>query len=148
MEEKKPGLQLSKIDMAGIALLLLCIIGVRLFEGKLFYDPLLAFFKDDDAKPLPPYNSLALFLGLAFRYVLNSVFSLGIIYLVFKDRSMLKLTTVLYAVFFAVLIAAFFLVLSADKPNVLLLFYIRRFLIQPLFLILFVPAFYYQKIMS
>ncbi|MFY7758816.1 MAG: exosortase F system-associated membrane protein, partial [Flavobacterium stagni] len=25
------------------------------------------------------------------------------------------------------------------------LFYLRRFLIQPLFLLLFVPAFYYQK---
>jgi exosortase F-associated protein len=27
----------------------------------------------------------------------------------------------------------------------MILFYIRRFLIQPIFLLLFLPAFYYQK---
>jgi exosortase F-associated protein len=32
-----------------------------------------------------------------------------------------------------------------DKENNFVLFYIRRFLIQPLFLLLFIPAFFYQK---
>ncbi|WP_374707786.1 exosortase F system-associated protein [Flavobacterium sp. J372] len=44
-----------------------------------------------------------------------------------------------------VLMIAFIIVVNTEKPNLLALFYIRRFLIQPLFLILFIPAFYYQR---
>ena len=120
------------------------LVAVRIFEDRLFYDPFLLFFKHE-GKVLPGYNGFKLFLALAFRYLLNSGFSLGIIWLVFKDRAVLKLTTVLYIVFFILLIAALFMVLATDAPSHLLLFYVRRFLIQPLFLILFLPAFYYQK---
>lgn len=131
---------------SGIAIvfLLILIVLVRVFQHELFYDPLLDFFKSE-SKILPEYNSLKLFAGLLFRYVLNMVFSLGIIYLVFKDKAILKLCAMLYTLLFIVLIILFFIVLTADNKNLLLLFYIRRFLIQPLFLILFLPAFYYQK---
>lgn len=137
-------IKLSAATIAGIAVLLILIVLVRVFQTQLFYDPLLAFFKDE-GKQLPEYDSLKLFMGLAFRYLLNSAISLGIIYLVFKDRAILKLCTVLYLLLFVVFIIVFFIVLNADDVNLLLLFYIRRFLIQPLFLILFLPAFYYQK---
>ncbi|WP_256387090.1 exosortase F system-associated protein [Flavobacterium sp. 140616W15] len=30
--------------------------------------------------------------------------------------------------------------------NNLMLFYVRRFLIQPIFILLFIPGFYYQKL--
>jgi exosortase F-associated protein len=69
---------------------------------------------------------------------------LGIIWLAFKDESILRLTGSLYLFFFVVLTAILFISLNAEKPNLLLIFYVRRFLIQPLFLILFLPAFYYQ----
>jgi exosortase F-associated protein len=47
--------------------------------------------------------------------------------------------------FFVILSLVFFFLLEYTKtPDLLILFYIRRFLIQPLFLILFVPAFFYQ----
>ena len=137
-------LKLNAGAIAGITLLLILIVLVRVFQEQLFYDPLLAFFKTE-SKDLPEYNSLKLFVGLAFRYFLNSILSLGIIYLVFKDRAIIKLCTILYLVLFVVLIAILFIVLNTDEVNLLLVFYIRRFLIQPLFLILFLPAFYYQK---
>jgi exosortase F-associated protein len=48
---------------------------------------------------------------------------------------------------FVILITAFFCILYFFKNQEnLLLFYVRRFLIQPLFLIVFVPAFYFQKL--
>jgi exosortase F-associated protein len=131
----------SAFAIAVLVVLLAC---VRLFQQKLFYDPLLEFFRHE-GKILPQYQGGKLFLGLAFRYLLNSAISLGIIWFCFKDRSILKLTSLLYVVFFVVLIAVFFIVITANSPRLMLLFYIRRFLIQPLFLILFVPAFYYQK---
>lgn len=133
--------------MAGILLLLVLLVAVRLFQENLFYDPLLPFFKTEN-KVLPNYNSLKLFAGIAFRYFLNSIFSLAIIYLAFKDRAIIRLAAILYGLFFAVLITVFFIIINTDDVNLLLLFYVRRFLIQPLFLILFLPAFYYQKIMK
>ncbi|AWH85059.1 exosortase F system-associated protein [Flavobacterium album] len=136
-------MRLNIKDISGIIVLLVLLVLVRVFEEKLFYDPLLAFFRKED-KELPEYDSMQLFFGLAFRYGLNMLFSLGIIWLAFKDKSVMKLTTVLYAVFFVLLTAVLFISLNTEKPSLLLIFYVRRFLIQPLFLILFLPAFYYQ----
>lgn len=138
-------IKLSAGSIAAIVVLLILIVLVRVFQEQLFYDPFLAFFKAESKAELPLYDNFKLFGGLAFRYLLNTVLSLGIIYLVFKDKAIVKLCTVLYLILFAVFIIAFFIVLNTDDVNLLLLFYIRRFLIQPLFLILFLPAFYYQK---
>lgn len=140
-------LQLSKKDIAGIALLLFLLVAVRLFQDRLFYDPLISFFRSD-GKVLPPYNSVKLFAGLLFRYALNTAFSLGILWLLFKDKAIIKVSALLYGAFFAVLIAALFIAMALLDVNLLVVFYIRRFLIQPLFLILFVPAFYYQRYMK
>jgi exosortase F-associated protein len=58
---------------------------------------------------------------------------------------MIQFTSILYGFFFLVLMIAFFMVLTYGGEYKEALFYIRRFLIQPIFLILFIPAFYYQK---
>lgn len=138
-------INLSAGTIAAIVLLLILIVLVRVFQNQLFYDPLLAFFKAEGQEQLPSYDITKLLGGLAFRYFLNSILSLGIIYLVFRDKAILKLCSILYIAFFVVLLAVFYIVISANDVNLLLLFYVRRFLIQPLFLILFLPAFYYQK---
>ncbi|TRX38799.1 exosortase F system-associated protein [Flavobacterium sp. ZT3R18] len=134
-----------------ISLLLVCLLAaVRGFEDDLFYDPLLVYFEGDYmAMPLPEFNPLLLFLGLLFRYVLNTILSLGIIYFLFKDKEMVKFASILYLIFFLILMGAFFFILYFyGNQNNFLLFYVRRFLIQPLFLILFTPAFYFQKLGS
>ena len=130
-----------------IGALILVLILIRVFETDLFYDPFLAFFHSSfQNKQLPDYDWFKLFSGLFFRYLTNSVITILIIYLIFKETSIVKLTTLLLVVFFVVLILALFLILNfSSKPDYLVIFYIRRFLIQPLFLILFVPAFFYQK---
>lgn len=135
----------NKIFWIFVLVALLAII--RLFEQDLFYDPFLVFFKDEfQNASLPDYESLPLFFGMSLRYFLNSVLSVAIIYVVFKDVQLVKVTSVLYLLFFVVLITAFFGVLHFSvKPDSMLLFYVRRFLIQPLFLVIFLPAFYYQK---
>lgn len=139
--------QTNKKNYVIIGVLVLALILVRAFESKLFYDPFLKFFHGESQnKPLPDYDGFKLFLGLFFRYLINSLITISIIYLLFKEASIVKLTTVLLVVFFVVLITALFLILNFSlKPDYLVVFYIRRFLIQPLFLILFVPAFFYQR---
>jgi exosortase F-associated protein len=134
-----------------VSLLLVCLlIGVRAFEDNLFYDPFLIYFNGDYiVSPLPEFDALFLFLGLLFRYTLNTILSLGIIYFLFKDKEMIKFASILYLLFFLVLIGTFFFILYFyGNQNNLVLFYVRRFLIQPLFLILFLSAFYFQKLGS
>ncbi|RTY90928.1 exosortase F system-associated protein [Flavobacterium sp. GT3R68] len=136
-----------KSKIAWISLFVLFLILVRAFENTLFYDPYLAYFKMDYTNLLLPETSgLKLFFGLLFRYALNTIISLAIIYVSFKDLDLTKFAALLYLFFFVILIAAFFIVESYyGESNKMMLFYIRRFLIQPLFLLLFLPAFYYQK---
>lgn len=136
----------NKTKSVLILLAVLLLIAVRIFEIQLFYDPFLLFFKMDyQNKELPIYDIWHLFLGITLRYFLNAVLSLCVIYLLFAKKSMLQLSAVLYLFLFVILSISFFGILKfQDQPDYFLLFYIRRFLIQPLFLVLFIPAFYYQ----
>ena len=137
----------NKIQVLQFLFLVGLLVLVRAFENELFYDPFLDFFKKDFTKlRLPNFNSTQLFLSLLLRYTLNTAISLGIIYVLFKDVAMVKFAFVLYYFFFMILIVAFFyIVYFANEQSNWVLFYVRRFLIQPIFVLLFVPGFYYQK---
>lgn len=135
-----------KIFSIGVLFLLLLLI--RAYEDVLFYDPLLDFFKGDYKNfPLPDLDLLKLNLGVAFRYVLNTGISLGILWFIFKDSEIMKLSVLLYAILFVLLLMVFnyLLYTSEGVQNQLPLFYVRRFLIQPVFLLVLLPAFYFQK---
>ena len=137
----------NKLTVFIFIILVFLLAGVRAFESQLFYDPFLVYFKKDYLKlSLPEFNPLLLFLGLLFRFFLNTVLSLGILYNFFRDKEMIQFTSVLYLFFCVILMITFFCFLFFyGNGNNLLLFYVRRFLIQPIFVILFIPAFYYQK---
>lgn len=137
----------SKKRWLVISVLILALILIRAFESRLFYDPFIAFFQGEiQNKPLPDYEGFKLFFGLFFRYLINSMLTVAILYFLFGEVSIVKLTTFLLIVFFIILMGILFLILNfSSQPDYLFVFYIRRFLIQPLFLILFVPALFYQK---
>jgi len=140
--QKKRSVNIVSALAIGILVALLAV--VRFYQEDLFYDPLVPFFKTDSVI-LPFLDMPKLLGGLTFRYAINTLLSLAILWFCFKDKSIIRLTTILYGVFFIVLMIAFIIVVNTEKPNLLALFYVRRFLIQPLFLILFIPAFYYQR---
>lgn len=137
----------NKIRLAQFLFLVALLALIRAFEDQLFYDPFLDYFKNDFTKlSLPNFNPFQLFFGLLFRYTLNTFVSLWIIYVLFKEVQMVKFALVLYYFFFMILIISFFFIIYYSKGhNNFALFYVRRFLIQPIFVLLFVPAFYYQK---
>ena len=137
----------NKIKVFVLFLLVLVLVSIRIFEESLFYDPYLDFFKTDFTNfPLPVVDKLSLFLGLFFRYSLNSIVSIAFIQIAFNDINFTKFASVLYGILFVILIIVFYVVLVffADE-NKMELFYIRRFLIQPLFLLLFIPGYLIQK---
>ncbi len=125
---------------------LLALVAVRAFEQKMFYDPFLNFFKTEfQGKSLPNYEGFKLFLNLFLRYFLNTIFSILLIYQIFKQKKLIVFVSWLYLFLFVVLAIIYFGLLYYKTSDYLVLFYVRRFLIQPLFLVLFIPAFYYQR---
>ena len=136
-----------KVRILLALLLVLFLALIRAYEDALFYDPFLNYFKTDYHNlPLPEIENVPLFFGLLFRYFLNTVLSLAMIYVLFKDIDAIKFASILYLLFFVILVVVFFFVFSFfGEANKMALFYIRRFLIQPIFLLLFIPAFYFQK---
>jgi exosortase F-associated protein len=127
--------------------LILLLIFIRAFEDTLFYDPFLNYYKYEYAHlPFPQINIFKLFFSLGMRFYLNSVISLFLLYVIFKDTRIVKFTAVLYMIFGSILMISFIFTLNFfGEENKMTLFYIRRFLIQPIFILLFIPAFYYQK---
>jgi exosortase F-associated protein len=142
--------QIDTMQLGVLLLLVLALVSIRIFENSLFYDPLIAYYKGNfNAMPLPKMHQIKLFTSLGFRFYLNSILSLGIIHLLFKNPTSTKFALLLYLVLGSVLLISFVFMLEFfGETNKMTLFYIRRFIIQPLFLILFVPAFYYQNKMQ
>ena len=134
-----------RVFILGTLVLFLALI--RIVEESLFYDPYLDYFKSDFINlPLPIVNKLKLFLNLLFRYSLNTIVSIAFIQIAFKDINFTKFVSALYVLLFIVLIVVFYFVLAFyAEENKMTLFYIRRFLIQPLFLLLFIPGYLIQK---
>lgn len=121
---------------------------IRAFENELFYDPYLSFFKSDYLyvdNPRREVFKLSMFTVL--RYVLNSGLSLGIIYLFFKDKSIVKFSALIYGIALVFLMLLFlYFVTNPQQKDYYIFFNIRRFLIQPILLLLLLPAFYYYKL--
>jgi exosortase F-associated protein len=130
-----------------LLILFLLLVLIRVFEDQLFYDPYLQFFKNDYLyidNPRREVFKLTVFTTL--RYVLNTLISLGILYVIFKDKSVIKFSTIIYTIAYIILLSLFlYFVLNPKQEDYYLFFNIRRFLIQPILLILLLPAFYYNK---
>ncbi|MEH6406683.1 MAG: exosortase F system-associated protein [Leeuwenhoekiella sp.] len=132
-----------------IALLFGVLVLVRMFQDYLFYDPLISFFQLAfiQETALPKMNMGYLLISTSFRYLLNTAISLLILYVAFRDKALLKFAGFLYLSAFLVLIIAFYALVLFHKPeNYMVLFYVRRFLIHPLFILILLPAFYYHKL--
>ena len=140
-------LQKNKGKIGWSLFLILLLILIRAFETTLFYDPFLNYFKDEYANlPFPKINIFKLFFSMGMRFYLNSVISLFLLYVIFKDTQIVKFTALLYMVLGSVLMISFIFTLNFfGEESKMTLFYIRRFLIQPIFILLFIPGFYYQK---
>ena len=131
-----------------VGLLFLVLVLIRAFEDVLFYDPYLTFFENDYLYIDNPRREMAkLVFFTSLRYLLNASASLGILYLLFQDKSIIKFSVLIYIVSYVLLLLPFlYFVVNPKQEDYYLFFNIRRFLIQPLHLILLLPAFYYHTI--
>ena len=132
--------------LAGVLVLLLVL--VRAYEDVLFYDPYLVFFENDYLYIDNPRREVAkLVFFTSLRYLVNTLLSLGIIYCAFKDKQMIKFSTIIYGIAYVCFLIPFlYFVINPRQEDYYLFFNVRRFLLQPLILLLLLPALYYYKL--
>ncbi len=132
----------------GLLVLFVGLVVIRAFEDVLFYDPYLNFFENDYLYIDSPRREVAkLVLYTSLRYFLNTLLSLSILYLIFKDKSIIKFSIIIYGLAYILLLIPFlYFVINPKQEDYYLFFNVRRFLIQPIGLILLLPAFYYYKL--
>lgn len=138
----------KSIRIVLIILLFAMLIVIRGFVAPYFYDPLNDYFKNDYLyTAVPKINFYPYFLHLFLRYVLNAIISLGIIYLFFYHKKTMLFAVKFYVIAFVSLAVLLFVLLNFNlSEGYMLTFYVRRFLIHPLFLFVLLPAFYYEKL--
>lgn len=123
------------------------LVAIRFYESVLFYDPLLLFFKTSHStEALPKLELVKLVLHTTFRFLLNTGISLLILWVLFRDKGIIRVSAILYLLLFSILMILFVILLDTSAAGEhMILFYVRRFLIQPLFLLILIPAFYFQR---
>ncbi len=134
-----------RIGIIGVLIILLML--VRTFGDKLFYDPFINYFKNDYLyNNVPGYGTLKLFSHIFLRYITNALISLAIIYVAFRNKRLIKFSVKFYIAAFIILSIVYYGLLKTGMNNgYLFTFYVRRFLIHPVFVLILLPAFYYQK---
>ncbi|MDR6922951.1 exosortase F system-associated membrane protein [Chryseobacterium sp. 2987] len=121
--------------------------GVRLLEGQIFYDPFLDYFHEANKNiEFPHFEWGKLIISHLFRFLLNLLFSCLIIQCLFKKRDWTIQGALLIAIIFVITLPIYlYCIYDRFGIGYLFSFYMRRFVIQPLTLLLIVPVFYYRR---
>ena len=137
---------MNKIKWLLVALCILGLVGVRVLESKIFYDPFLDYFANTGNSAFPQFEWGRLIGSHIFRFLLNLIFSLGIVHFLFLNKKWtfqaMVLITLSFIIFFPIYLYSVYTEFSFGN---LFSFYIRRFVIQPLPVLLIVPLFYHRK---
>lgn len=138
---------MKNINWLIVILGVLGLISVRIVEDTLFYDPFLRFFRHSSQElPFPDYEWGKLILHHLFRFSLNFIFSLLIIHFIFKRRDWTIQAGAMILLVFVIALPLYLYCLHTEfSIGYLFSFYTRRFVIQPLIVLLIIPMYYYRK---
>ena len=79
------------------------LVGVRMLEDAIFYDPFLNYFHEANKNmPFPQFEWGKLILSHLFRFILNLFFSCIIIHFLFKNKEWTMQGAVLITIIFAI----------------------------------------------
>ena len=126
---------------------ILGLVSVRFLEDKIFYDPFLAFFKGNyKVAQIPEFLWGKLIISHFFRFFLNLFFSAVVIHFMFLNKKWTQQAVVLITVAFLFFFPIYLWCLYTKMEiGYLFTFSVRRFIIQPIILLLIIPIFYYRK---
>lgn len=130
-----------------VAFAVLGLIAVRVVEREIFYDPFQEFFHlSNKHAPFPSFEWLPLILNYLYRFLLNLLLSAAIVSLIFKNKQWTLQAIVLMLIVFAITFPIYIYCIHTHfEIGYLFSFYMRRFVIQPLILLLIIPLFYYRQ---
>lgn len=132
-----------------IALLLIIgLILVRRFENILFYDPFIEYFAF--SRKIFPELDLAKFnASTTLRFAINTLLTVLIIWFIFWKRNYVRFSILVIIIGFVFLLPLYnYLISTKFSSGEMIFFYVRRFLIQPMFVLILIPCFYYQEIQN
>jgi len=128
-------------------LIVILLVAVRIMEKEWFPEPLIDFFASDDylTQALPAMGFADVF-NTFLRYAVNSVLSVWLLYLLFHDKELTRWAVKFYTVAGIILFILYLILLwTYSAGHYRLLFYTRRLLVQPLFLFILLPGFYFIR---
>lgn len=130
-----------------VGILIFGLILVRKYETQLFYDPLLDFFHQDFSNiEFPQIDLSKHFVSIGFRYGLNSLISGLIIWFLFLDKKVLMFSVIVLIFFFLIFLVPYYYFIETEFEILPTAgFYVRRMLIQPVMLLVLVPAIWYWE---
>ncbi|WP_291119305.1 exosortase F system-associated membrane protein [Empedobacter sp. UBA7248] len=127
-------------------LLVFGLILVRKFEDVLFYDPFLQYFHRIGHSKFPEIDLAKLNASLMVRYLINTLLTVLIVWFIFWKKSYVKFSIIIMIIGLIILLPIYnYLISTQFSSGEMVFFYVRRFLIQPMFLLILVPCFYYQE---
>lgn len=123
------------------------LIGVRALEDQIFYDPFLNYFHEANKNMVfPDFDWGKLIVNYLFRFILNLLFSSVVIYFWFKNKKWAVQGGALILIIFGITFPIYlYCIYTHFEIGYLFSFYMRRFVIQPLILLLIIPMFYYRR---
>lgn len=130
-----------------VTLAIFGLVAVRIFEDRLFYDPFLEYFHAVGMQAeFPKVEWISLILNYLFRFSLNLMLSAIVVHFIFNNKKWTFQAIVLMLIVFAITFPIYLYCISTNfDVGYLFSFYMRRFVIQPLILLLIIPLFYYRK---
>ncbi|WBV51522.1 exosortase F system-associated membrane protein [Chryseobacterium gambrini] len=141
---------MKNLNWVLVILGVLGLVSVRILEDRIFYDPFLNYFHEANKNiPFPSFEWGKLISGYLFRFILNLLFSCVVIHFWFKNRQWTIQGAILITIIFAITFPIYlYCIYDRFEIGYLFSFYMRRFVIQPLILLLIIPMFYYRKQIS
>ncbi|BEV05477.1 exosortase F system-associated membrane protein [Chryseobacterium gambrini] len=138
---------MKNLNWVLVILGVLGLVSVRILEDRIFYDPFLNYFHEANKNiPFPSFEWGKLISGYLFRFILNLLFSCVVIHFWFKNRQWTIQGAILITIIFAITFPIYlYSIYDRFEIGYLFSFYMRRFVIQPLILLLIIPMFYYRK---
>ena len=129
------------------ALFVFGLVMVRKFEDILFYDPFIKYFHLVGHTKFPEIDMAQLNASVMVRYLINTLLTVLIVRFIFWKKSYVKFSIFILIIGLIGLLPIYnYLISTQFSSGEMIFFYVRRFLIQPMFLLILIPCFYYQEI--
>lgn len=140
----------KKYRLLIVVFLIAVLVIIRMYGSFIFYDPFINYFKGAYlTDQFPEFDTSFLFINIGIRYLMNSIISIAVIYTIFLNKGELKFLLKFYLIGFFILSFFYYFHLKTEFNNgYLVAFYTRRILIHPIFLLVLLPTFYYQRILK